>query len=35
MDDGKYVNFVSESGSVELFLFASTTAGKSNRFKKV
>ena len=35
MESGKYVNFVSESGSLELFLFASSTAGKSNRFKKV
>jgi alpha-glucosidase (family GH31 glycosyl hydrolase) len=35
MDNGKYVNFVSESGAVELFVFSSTTAGNSNRIKKV
>lgn len=35
MDAGKYVNFVSESGSVELFFFASSSAGNSNRVKKV
>jgi len=35
LDDGKYVNFVSESGALELFVFSSTTAGNSNRVKKV
>lgn len=35
MQDGKYANFVSESGAVEFFVFASSTAGASNRFKKV
>ena len=35
MDGGKYVNFVSESGALELFAFSSTTAGNSNRIKKV
>jgi hypothetical protein len=40
--DGKYASYVSESGGLELFMFASTTSGSSaldgrsfNRFKKV
>ena len=35
MNSGKYVNFVSESGALELFLFAASTSGNSNRVKKV
>jgi alpha-glucosidase (family GH31 glycosyl hydrolase) len=35
MDVGRYANFVSESGALELFVFASSTAGGSNRIKKV
>jgi alpha-glucosidase (family GH31 glycosyl hydrolase) len=35
MDDGKYVNYVSESGAIEFFVFASANNGNSNRFKKV
>jgi len=35
MDEGKYVNFVSESGAIEIFAFASSKSGKSNRIKKV
>jgi hypothetical protein len=40
--NGKYASYVSESGGLELFMFASTTSGNSaldgrsfNRFKKV
>jgi hypothetical protein len=35
--DGKYVSYLSESGSLELFMFASTTSSNDgfNRFKKV
>lgn len=35
MDVGRYANFVSESGALELFVFASSTFGDSNRIKKV
>jgi hypothetical protein len=35
MDAGKYVNFLSESGALELFVFASVENGSSNRVKKV
>lgn len=35
MDVGKYVNFVSESGALELFVFASTIDGDSNKVKRV
>jgi alpha-glucosidase (family GH31 glycosyl hydrolase) len=35
MDDGKYVNFVSESGALELFVFAAKNNGDINRVKKV
>ena len=35
MNSGKYVNFVSESGALELFVFSSSTVGNSNRVKKV
>ena len=35
MDEGKFVNFVSESGSLEIFAFASAHDGNTNRFKKV
>jgi len=35
MSKGKFANFLSESGALELFVFASSTAGKSNRIKKV
>jgi len=34
-DTGKYVNFVSEAGALELFVFASAQNGKTNRVKKV
>ena len=41
-NDGKFASYVSESGGLELFMFASTTSGDSpyngsrfNRFKKV
>ena len=35
--DGKYVNYLSESGSLEVFLFSSSTADQHgfNRFKKI
>lgn len=35
--DGKYVTYLSESGSLEVFMFASTTSSENgfNRFKKV
>lgn len=35
--EGRYVSYLSESGSLELFMFASTTSSKDgfNRFKKV
>jgi mannosyl-oligosaccharide alpha-1,3-glucosidase len=32
---GRYTSFVSESGAMEFFMFASKTAGNSNRVKKV
>ena len=35
MDTGKYVNFLSESGALELFVFASAENGSTNRVKKV
>jgi len=35
MFDGKYINFVSEGGALELFVFSSSKAGNSNRVKKV
>lgn len=35
MDEGKYVNFVSETGALELFVFAAAQHGSSNRVKKV
>ena len=35
MDTGKYVNFLSESGALELFVFASVENGSTNRVKKV
>jgi len=37
MDEGKFVSFVSESGAMEIFAFASasTDSGLSNRVKKV
>ena len=34
-DSGKYVNFASEAGALELFVFASAQNGKTNRIKKV
>lgn len=35
MDEGRYVDFVSESGALELFVFASSTNGSSSRVKKI
>jgi len=35
MNEGKFADYVSESGALEIFVFASTTAGNSNRIKKV
>ena len=35
MDIGKFVDFVSESGSLEFFAFSSSEDGNTNRFKKV
>lgn len=35
MNDGKHVNFVSESGALEFFVFASAQNGDTNRVKKV
>ena len=35
MDQGKYVNFVSESGALELVVFAAASNGHTNRIKKV
>jgi hypothetical protein len=35
MDGGKYVSFVSESGALELFAFASVKVGNANHVKKV
>ena len=35
MNEGRYVNFVSESGALEVFVFCSAKAGNSNSVKKV
>ena len=35
MQGGKYVDFVAESGALELVVFASASNGKSNRVKKI
>ena len=35
MKGGRYVNFVAESGAIELFVFASASNGNSNRAKKI
>jgi alpha-glucosidase (family GH31 glycosyl hydrolase) len=35
MREGKYVDFLSESGALELFVFASASTGSTNRFKRV
>jgi alpha 1,3-glucosidase len=35
MDKGKYVNFVSESGTLEFMVFAAAEHGQTNRIKKV
>jgi hypothetical protein len=35
MDGGRYIDFVSESGALELFVFASASNGKTNRMKKI
>jgi alpha 1,3-glucosidase len=34
-EDGKYANFVSESGALEFIVYSASTDGESNRFKKV
>jgi alpha 1,3-glucosidase len=33
LNQGRYVNFVSESGALEVFVFCSSKAGNSNRIK--
>jgi hypothetical protein len=35
MDAGKYANFVSESGALEFFVFASAQDGSTNKAKRV
>jgi hypothetical protein len=35
MQRGRYVDFVAESGALELVVFASASNGKSNRVKKI